>query len=466
MVINSLQSNDASQELQAQKWISTVMACIFAVQWTFTMLPHTLIVRNAAFALGAILGTYIIAKNYRLLFQKKAAPIWLILLLFIWVVIHLVFIGKNHDLQMAEFQSLWKRAALGVIFAIGLGISVTQNNQLRDWRIIIIGLCMPVIIYFVKYLSTYYLPDFGLMPPVYLRLFYGSEEFYVAKIAYVFFCLPLLAVALGVLAHQLKSHMTENLFARWFWAMTIIAVMSLFICENIKNGIMYVLLLIAIFLGVLLKEGIHRVSKSNLIIAIAISLIGAIFVTYNLRTNPSWGTFTADFEVALQTSPSDVWESGQNAKFIYPNNKYGLPVSVTNFDRVFYGCTGLQLLEKNLLGYGLVQSSFGHLAKERWPNAPLIQSHSGWLDLMLGLGVPGALLLLTAGLLAVFNATTTTFPWSVFGGWGLGSILLLYITTEVAQKNYVDTFVWFIALVASMALVKSRTDSNTSMAGT
>jgi hypothetical protein len=163
--------------------------------------------------------------------------------------------------------------------------------------------------------------------------------------------------------------------------------------------------------------------------------------------------------VAIQTSPNDVWKSGESVKFVYPNNKYGWPVSATNFDRVFYAATGLQLLEKNLLGYGLVQSSFGHLAKERWLNAPLIQSHSGWLDLMLGIGVPGALLLLVAGLLAIFNVSRITFPWSILGGWSLASILLLYTTTEVAQKNYVDTFVWFISLVASMALVKSPADN-------
>jgi hypothetical protein len=61
------------------KWISTAMACIFALQWIVTMLPHTLGVRNISFAVGVILGVYIIAKNYRLLFKKNAALIWLIL---------------------------------------------------------------------------------------------------------------------------------------------------------------------------------------------------------------------------------------------------------------------------------------------------------------------------------------------------------------------------------------------------
>lgn len=464
-MINSIPSHHAGWGLKTPKWISTVLASIFLVQWSFTMLPHTVGVRNSAFVVGVILGAYIIAKNYRLLLQKKALPIWLIFLLFIWVAIHLFFIGRNHDLQLAEFLSLWKRAGAGVIFAIGLGISITQTNQLRDWRIIIAGLSAPLVIYLIKYISTYYLPILGLRPPAYLMLFYGSSEFYVPKISYVFFCLPLLAIALGVLTNQLKKQMKGQLLPRWFWVLAFFAVMNLFVCENIKNGIVFSFIAVIIFLATLFFGNILKFSKPNLVTVLTISLISFSLIFYSFHSNPSWKTFHLDFEVASQLSPEDIWPDGAGISYEYPRNKLGLTVSPSNFERLFFLKNGVQLLVNNPLGYGLVQSSFGHLLRERWTSAPLVQSHSGWLDLMLGLGFPGVLLLLAASLLAIFNVSLTAFPGSVFGFWGLGSILLLYTTTEVAQKNYVDTFVWFIALVASMALVKSRTDSKASMPG-
>lgn len=442
------------------RWIPLVMACIFSLQWTFTMLPHTLIIRNICFVGGAVLGLYVIAKNYRLLLQKNAIPVWLIVLLFAWMTIHLLCIGINHSFQLAEFGSLWKRAALGVIFAIGFGISVGLLNpdgnfdstQSREWWIVVAGLCAPTIIYYIKYGATFLLPVTGLKAPIFLTLFYDSADFYVAKIAYVFFCLPLLAIALGMLAANLKNSgaaTASDIRQRWFWLLAAIAVMGVFICENIKNGIMYSAVLVAIFLISVLKNGLHKLSKSNSKIIAVVFLAGAVFIAHNFRSNPSWSTLLADYEVASQISPDVVWKTQESH---YPENKYGEMVSITNFDRFFYATTGFHLLENRIMGYGLIQSSFGHLARERWPNAPLIQSHSGWLDLVLGLGIPGVLLLFLSSGLAIRNIAYCPVPWSIFGSWGLGSILLLYITTEVAQKNYVDTFVWFIVLTASLSL--------------
>lgn len=434
------------------QWVSTAMVCIFALQWTFTMLPHTLVIRSICFAVGAILGFYIITKNYRLLFQKNAASIWLIFLLFTWMTIHLLFIGKNYELQIAEYLSLWKRAALGCIFAMGFGIAVAKNNKSRDWWIVVLGLCSPPIVYFAKYVATHLLPMIGFKPPFFLMLFNGDAEFYVAKISYVFFCLPLLAIAIGMLSVNIKRTSVDrasNIGEQWFWLFSVIAVLGVFICENIKNGIIYSAALIVIFLISVLKNGLYRLSRFNLKVIAVILLVSIFFIFHSIRSNASWGTMWADYEIASQISPDTVWKTQDS---YYPKNKYGATVSVTNFDRIFYAATGLNLLENNLMGYGLVQSSFGHLAREQWPHAPLIQSHSGWLDLALGLGVPGVLLLLISSLLAISNIAPQSLAWSIFGVWGLGSILLLYCTTEVAQKNYVDTFVWLIVLVASLSL--------------
>jgi len=443
------------------RWMATAMASLFALHWTFAMLPNTLIIRNFSFVAGAILGLYIIAKNFRLLLQGNAIPVWSIIFLFVWMTIHLFFIGSNHSLQLAEFESLWKRAAFGALFAIGFGISIGFLNsgsdfgsiKSREWNIVVAGLCAPTVIYFIKYGATFLLPVLGLKAPMFLTLFYGTAEFYVAKIAYVFFCLPLLAIALGMLVANLKKSGVASpgdIRRRYFWLLAVIAVMGVFICENIKNGIMYSAVLITVFIFTVLKNGLFKFSKSNLKIIGIVCLAGVIFMAHNFRNNPSWGTLAADYEVASQVSPDVVWKTQDS---YYPNNRYGVMVSVTNFDRIFYATTGFHFLESHLLGYGLVQSSFGHLAREQWPNAPLIQSHSGWLDLALGLGIPGVLLLMISGALAIRNVSPYPKPWSTFGVWGLGSILLLYTTTEVAQKNYVDTFVWFIVLVASLALL-------------
>jgi len=430
------------------------MSAIFALLWTFTMLPHTLIVHNLGLGIGALIGVYVIALNWRLLFTRQAIPIWLILLFFLWMGIHLLFIGKNLGLQLAEYLSVWKRAALGSLFGVGFGISVIQANQSRNWTIVVIGLFAPTFIYYLKYLATFILPVFGQNAPDFLRLYFGSAEFYVPKISYVFYCLPALALALGMLLRQLRKVTQLDVLkvkASLFWIAMVFLVLGVFYLENIKNGIMYAVVLIILFLLGIFRGGTYKASKFSLSIVFFISLVIAALVLNNLRMNETWANLLADLDMVRVSSPEVVWKT---AEPYYPLNKNGVPVASTNFDRAFYFGTGLSLLKQNLLGYGLVQSSFGHLAQERWPNAPLIQSHSGWLDLALGLGIPGALLLLASALAAIQKVDTAVEPWSIFGAWTLGGILILYISTEVAQKNYVDTFVWLIVLVASLSLQK------------
>ena len=58
--------------------------------------------------------------------------------------LHLLFIGKNNELQIAEYLSLWKRVALGYIFALSFGVAVAQSNQACNWWIVVLGLCSPL----------------------------------------------------------------------------------------------------------------------------------------------------------------------------------------------------------------------------------------------------------------------------------------------------------------------------------
>ncbi|MBT8587021.1 hypothetical protein G6675_01845 [Polynucleobacter paneuropaeus] len=453
---NLMEAPPSVTRTQFPAWVSTAMSVIFSLLWVFTMLPHTLIMQNFCLVIGASLGFYIVASRWQLLCSKKAIPIWVVLLLFLWMGIHLLFIGTNLDLQKAEYLSLWKRAALGSVFALGFGLSVTQSRNNRNWKIVVLGLLSPTFIYYLKYLATFALPVLGIDTPEYLKLYFGSAEFYVPKISYVFYCLPAFALALGMLLMQIRKDVSlSTLKNSFFWGVAAILVLGVFYLENIKNGIMYALVIIIIFLIGLFKKSKDGVSKSIVCVSVFILLLTSLLAFNNFQTNKSWANLLADLEVARTVSPEDLWKSTEPS---YPLNAKGIPVASTNFDRAFYLRTGLNLLLQNPLGYGLVHSSFGHLAKERWPNAPIIQSHSGWLDLLLGLGFPGALLLLLSALMAIQRVGKVVEPWNVFGAWTLGSILILYISTEVAQKNYVDTLVWLIVLVASLGLKNIKID--------
>lgn len=148
---------------------------LFAILWGVWILPETIFTRNACLIPGAMIGLFTIYQNRSIFFQRAAIPIWLIVGLFVWVTIHLLWIGEDGAAQLDEYQTIWKRALLAFSFALGLGISI--GASLKDpqksksyWRIIYFGFCLPIVIYFAKWLATNYLPSLGHSVPRYLVL--------------------------------------------------------------------------------------------------------------------------------------------------------------------------------------------------------------------------------------------------------------------------------------------------------
>lgn len=437
------------------EWIIKLQCAIFAVLWSLTMLPNVLVFRNLALVIGAIIGFYVLIKSRNILATKRAIPLLVVGSLFIWVTLHLLLVGENHDLQWNEYQSLWKRALLGSIFALGLGLSLAGAKKSYT-AFIFVGICSPTFIFYVKYLAKVCSIYYGLSVPEAMALpSDNNHHFYIPKISYVFYCLPALAISLGCLVRIVKSK-DPNWGISLIYSLVILGVIGVFYLENIKNGFIYVSLLVLIFL-ISVFRGRGKVLSVKIYFLLAILGVLTLWAIFNnIRSNDSWKSLAADSKVALQAQPSEVWNK---PGFSYPLNDHGNAVSPTNFDRIFYLKTAVTFIKQYPLGYGLVHSSFGHIARESFSNAPLIQSHSGWMDLALGLGIPGVIILLSASILAMLQVASAGSPWNTFGVWSLLSIVLLFITTEVSQKNFVDTYVWLIVFVAALGLKNTRASS-------
>jgi hypothetical protein len=143
-----------------------VQCIAFVVLYCFWILPEIVGFRNTALVVGALAGLYPIYQYRSYFLQKRAIPIWLIVGLFAWATFHLFFLSQDYALQLLEFKRIWKYAAIGAIFALGLGLSLT-NSTLKDpkspfWAVIYLGLCLPVLTYLLKYALTTYGPSFGI----------------------------------------------------------------------------------------------------------------------------------------------------------------------------------------------------------------------------------------------------------------------------------------------------------------
>lgn len=437
-------------------WIVWVQCTCFSVLYSIWVLPETILIRHICLIIGSLLGLYVICKYRHLFLSKTAIPAWLLLALFVWITFHLIFLSADYDAQYAEYKSIWKRTAMGAIFAFGFGIVLADllkrnaiNNSLL-WTLLYLGLLGPTLIYIAKYSLVQLAKHWGLLVPDYLLLYSSSAPFYLPKTAYICFCLPTFGVALGQLLINIQTQRVL-VWGNGLYLATILAIFFVFYSENIKNGVIHSILLILLFLCFLVKNNFRKYFLSKLAVLCVILAMCSFFVENSIRLNNSWGTFVADAKIAVDTETYQQWKF--NSERGYPVNELGTVVSNTNYDRLAWGTIGLALIIQNPLGYGLIERSFGRLSKVNWPESKLHQSHSGWIDLTLGLGVPGLILILSNMFILIFwlnkfalmhNITYDRFRSMIF--WTLCSSLIMWSTAEVSQKIYLDELIFYIAL--------------------
>lgn len=415
------------------------LQCIlFVILWTVWPLPHTTALRNTCLVCGALLGAYQILRfRNEFSLRKCWPPLLAVGIFFAWVHFHLLFLSNNWILQWNEYLSVWKSSALSFIFGIGFAFSLSTDSSRRINLWLLLGLSISILVYFVKWFSSNFFAHYFYVPE-YLLLFKGSAPYYVPKISYVFFLIPILVVFLVLIfrfiAGKSKIH---NLRQACFLSLQIIGLISIFlifILENIKNGVLYSFILTAIFMVKYFYSG-RRESSNGLKVLLLIVLSSVTMLAINIEQNSSWKYFFADLRVAINVDQLSNW---RDSSIPLPVNEDGVTVSGTNYDRISWGIVGMRLLMENPLGYGLIDRSFSHLAKKVWPDTSLVQSHSGWLDFSLGVGIPGLILVMLAFLLGLKACREAPELWKDMILWIAFGVILLFITTEVSQNIYVE----------------------------
>jgi hypothetical protein len=436
---------------------------IFVGLYAIWMIYELLYFRRILLISGALLSLYPIYQCREYFFQKRSAPLWLMVALFAWMFFHLLFLSYDYPAQLMELKRIWKYAGLGAIFALGLGLSLAKakitnntNQKAQYWPVIYFGLCLPILIYLLKYILTFYGPTLSIAAPVFLKINNNpSSAYYIPKTDYIAFCLPVLALSLGQVYSLLTLHLRLR-FSQYLkmclYLLVIGATLFLFYVQNTKNGIAYAALCITLFLILFLfkASAVTFWYKTLFLILVVFSAVTVIYP--HLQKNESWGALFADARVGFQLEEYPQWKyAGEQG---YPKNEFGKAVSITNYERAAWLKAGAQLVVMNPLGYGLVEDSFKRMAKTKWPevSSNLTHSHSGWLDLLLGLGFPGLFCILGAMVLCIKQSSDVAQPWNSLVFWALIANLILWVTTEVAATTSFSALIFWVSWSCGLTL--------------
>ncbi len=427
------------------KWVAPTLTVLFAILWAVWLLPHTVFIRHTAIVLGAVLGLYVCILNWQLFLKKEAFPIYAILLLIGWVIFHFFFIGTNRVLQFQELTGVWKKVIICIPFAIGLGIAIGRSKKNLCWNLFYLGLTLPTLIYFGKWILTYNALEWNIKSPYLLLNSDYSTRYGISRALYPFFCLPSFVIALNLIAFR------QSILGKIvpLYLFSIFLTPLLFFLEGDRTGLLLVAL--SFFLvGMVTFLGASKNSRLKFnVLACAFILLSATSLFSFIKKYEQVNLIVSNSKIAINIDKFDHWKY-QGARGFPINNK-GLDIDGSTYFRISWFIVGTSLLIENPLGYGLLTLSFDHLSKYKWPDSILSMTHSGFLDFALGYGYLGIGFLLVASFGVVKKSYFFPTNWNMLF-WGFGALILVMFLKELSYEITVNAYIFIILLMSGMAI--------------
>lgn len=415
-------------------------------------LPGTIALRHLLLVAGVALSLPALWRHASLLRLRTAWPVWLLGLFFLWLQLHLALFAGNPQEQWHELRSDWLRALLAAFIGLGLGLGLAHQprSDASDRRLELVlfaGLLGTVAIFFLRYLYEVFRTG------IWLHLdFYMTP--YKSKTPIVIFGAVLLPFAFIKLLDALERR------ERPAWLPLAIGALGLTVFAdyfaNTKNGFLMLLPVGLMFALALVRHARRPAALARWLLPVLLALLlgGGWVVKKHVESNPAWAMMWSDLQVGLDIDRHDSWKDIYRAPL--PTNAYGVTVNESTYLRAAWARAGWELLKEHPMGYGLIDQSFGALAGLKWPDfgKPIGKTrgatHSGWLDLALGVGVPGLVMILLPLLVSCKRALGATDIWRRYVVWTVPTLLFAYAVTEVSADHFVELLFFLLAFFCGL----------------
>ena len=440
--------------------------------WT---LPGTIALRHLFLGVGFISSLFTLKEYSSHLRSKSAWPLWILVSLYGWLLIHLCVFSQEFSAQLIELRSVWARCLLGSFIGLALGLllgssSITPSNLESQylaaknppadtwsrWSTLLLffGFSAPCWITFASYLYAMIQSGQGTQFDTYSFL-YGI---YRTKSAYVVFealTLPLCFILLLKAMQQKKPR-------RWIYLTLITIALSPFggFFIGSKNamvlfGTASILFMVsALLVATRYIVKFPRTAYGPIAALVLVGIIGGYGLSKHLERTHSWMAMADNVQVGMDIDHNDFWKNRE--AFPRPVNKQGQPVDISTYERTAWFTAGSRLLLENPQGYGLVHHSFGSLAFTKWPdfykpNGNLRgATHSGWLDLALGIGIPGVVIIWICLITAFFRSTNRSGLWFTYALWTVPLLIFTYLIAEVGEGHFLELLLFMTAFFCGL----------------
>ena len=406
------------------------------------LIPGTIAIRYFAIVIGLIVFSTLITQIQFPKFSiKKYFPSICLLVLFIWVLFHRVVITNAPTLMDIELNTIWKRSILESLFALGLGIILSLKTTIFNKNYLLTILLMPVVMFFLASASSFF--NLGIIHWNYLE----PNKSYISKYQFVLFAMIAYSWIVFNLVKEINKVNTTKIVI--LLCSLLLIVLSIFMVKG-KNGFIYMGLILIVAMIQLLWKNIRSI---KVILIVSTLFIVSTFIGYHhVKSNPVWTNLIEDIEVARHTDQIQLWKNYRDGELTQLQNSSGKNVSDTTYFRTAWLIEGSKLVADNPLGYGLIQNSFKYIAKKQWPDSSLSHTHSGWLDIILGLGIPGFLLILATFIALIKKGFASENIYAKSAVWVLPTIFLAFLTSELSEKISFEVMIFYLAFYCGTTL--------------
>lgn len=447
------------------RYLTVVSSAGLLAIWT---LPGTIALRHLFLVFGFIASLPILRQNYSRLIQKSAWPIWLLALFYGWLLAHLAFFSEEPIAQFSELRSVWARSLVSIFIGLSLGLLLNTNQDHSNSQqqilksttyftrnsnlILFIGISAPTWIIFVSYLFTMLQSGQGMQFDIYQFLY----DLYRTKPTYAIFVALSLPLSLIILLRSLHRHE-----AKWWIALSSITVLltpfgGFFIGS--KNAMLLFALIILIFLiaAFFSTFRLSKFSLGTLAPLLLIGIVAAYGIQQHLERTNSWLALSDNMQIGMNIDQYNFWKNRE--VFPRPINSSGQLVDISTYERTAWFTAGMRLLKENPMGYGLTHHSFGTLALAKWPDFYKPQgnlkgaTHSGWLDLALGIGIPGVTIIFLSLIASWIRSFKYSGLWFTYGAWTIPLLLLTYLIAELGEGHFLEILFFMTAFFGGLTL--------------
>ena len=392
--------------------------------------PHTVTLRDLLLASNLLVFGYLtwVRGGSRVIPRGLSVPAILLAGLTAWMYFVAYFISPESGWSFDEISSQWWRALAAAVAGVLVATAAGGNPRLTRGVLAVLLVALAAHILYVDFQAVHGWLASGSLERV-AGLTEGPDKSnYLTNVLFGFLLAEFFFRA--VLKRQILPLPNAVLAAA-----LALAVVSVF-AERTRNGIITLVLMLLLLGWCYLRERrgrlsrLGRMSGAAAMIAVVLAGLGLVVAA---RQSTSLDNLIETIPVAWDTEHYRAWQEENPVAWpILPN---GEAVDPSLYQRIAWFKEGLLLVRDHPWGVGFGRNAFGHGLNAKYGRGGG-HSHSGLLDMAIGLGIPGALLWLG------FFASLATVAWRRHrASASYPAILLLLLLIDYGVRMLLDSVI-------------------------